>query len=299
MKGIVLAGGNGTRLSPTTLAINKHFFPVYDKPMIYYPLSTLLLADITDILIICKDKDKPFFKSLLHDGSQWGIKLSFAPQNNAKGIADAFIIGADFIGNQHVCLILGDNIFHGHQLQKTLTVAKTNKDCCSLFLYSVSKPENYGVPVYDNNNTIIDIEEKPISPKSNMAITGLYMYPPDVVSIAKSLKPSHRNELEITDLNRLYLKQKRLSAYYLRRGYTWFDAGNYQCLNDASQYISLIEKRQGQKVMCPEEIAWRQGYIDDKQLLRLSLTNQSSAYSQYLKQLSYLAINQEPIPCEC
>lgn len=285
MKGIVLAGGRGTRLYPSTLAVNKHLLPVYDKPMIYYPISTLMLAGIRDILLISSSDQLPLFKRLCHDGSQWGVKISYAEQKSADGLAQAFIIGEQFIGESSVCLALGDNIFHGHQLAVLLNAARAENNGATVFGYRVKEPERYGVLVMDDQDFVIDIEEKPRQPKSNYAVTGLYMYDSEVVDIAKAVKPSWRNELEITDVNKVYLQQRRLKVKMMSRGYAWMDTGTHQSLLEASQYVALLERRQGMRIMCPEEIAWRQGYIGNEQLLALIEKMGEIDYSHYLMSL--------------
>lgn len=282
MKGIILAGGNGTRLYPSTCCINKHLLPIYDKPMIYYPIATLILAGIKDILLITKPDQMQLFQSLLKDGSQWGISISYAAQTKPNGIAEAFIIGEKFIGTSPVCLILGDNIFYGNGFANILAKAKQGIQGGTVFAYRVNDPERYGVLEIDDHDNVIGIEEKPKKPKSNLAVTGLYMYDPDVIDIARSIKPSQRGELEITDVNKVYLQQNRLKVTKLKRGYAWLDTGTHQSLMDASQYVALLEKRQGLRILCPEEIAWRQGYIDTEALIKLAHVNSQSSYSQYL-----------------
>lgn len=285
MKGIILAGGSGTRLYPVTACISKQLLPVYDKPMIYYPLTTLMLAGIKDILIISTPRDLPSFQDLLKDGSQWGINFQYAQQPHPGGLAEAFIIGEKFIGNNQCSLILGDNIFYGHLLSEILLDAKKNLQGASVFGYYVQDPERYGVGVFDKNNNLIDIEEKPKNPKSNYAITGLYFYDNQVIEIAKSLKPSPRGELEITDVNKIYLKQKRLNLIKLHRGFAWLDTGTHRSLLDAAHYFCVVEERQGLKIAAPEEIAWRMSYISDQQLYKLGSALSNSSYGQYLLNL--------------
>lgn len=285
MKGIILAGGSGTRLHPITKCISKQLMPIYDKPMIYYPLTTLMLAGIRDILIISTPHDLPFFKSLLQDGSQWGINLEYAEQPSPDGLAQAFIIGEKFIGNDTVCLILGDNIFYGHGLSEILQESVKNLNGATVFGYYVTDPERYGVAVFDKAGELIDLEEKPKNPQSNYAITGLYFYDNQVVEIAKNLKPSARGELEITDLNRVYLKQKQLELVKLSRGFAWLDTGTHKSLLDASQYFCVIEERQGLKVACPEEIAWRMNFISTNEMKKLAEPLRKSGYGKYLLQL--------------
>ena len=284
-KGIVLAGGSGTRLHPATLAVSKQLLPVYDKPMIYYPLTTLMLAGIRDILIISTPEDTPRFQRLLGDGSLWGINLSYAIQPSPDGLAQAFLIGEDFIGRDPVALVLGDNIFFGHDFNTLLDNAAARDDGATVFAYHVQDPERYGVAQFDANGVVVDIEEKPSIPKSSYAVTGLYFYDASVVERAKSLKPSPRGELEITDLNRLYLETRDLRVELMGRGYAWLDTGTHDSLMDAGQFIATIEKRQGLKIACPEEIAWRKGWIDDVALLRLAAPLAKSGYGDYLQKL--------------
>jgi len=283
-KGIILAGGSGTRLYPLTKHINKHLLPVYDKPMIYYPLSTLLLADIRDILLISTPRDIELYQALLGDGSHLGIHIQYATQATPKGLADALIIGEDFIDKDDVCLILGDNVFYGQDLIKKLDSAKKKLPGAVIFAYYVDAPHRYGVVAFENQR-VIDIIEKPINPPSHYAVTGLYYYDYRAVDLAKSLTPSQRGELEITDLNRLFLIQNELHIEFLGRGYAWLDTGTYQSLLEASQFVALLEQRQGLKIACPEEIAWRKSYITSKQLAALAKPLQHGSYGHYLLQL--------------
>jgi len=284
-KGIILAGGSGSRLHPMTLAASKQLMPVYDKPMIYYPLATLMQAGIRDILVITTPEDAPMFEKLLGDGSLWGIRLSYAQQPKPEGLAQAFLIGEDFIGDSRVCLILGDNIFYGHQIEETLRSAVNQESGASVFAYYVTDPERYGVVQLDADNNAIDLEEKPAKPKSHYAVTGLYMYDNDVIDIAKNIKPSARGELEITDVNKVYLERKSLKVELFERGTAWLDTGTVQSLLDAAVFIRVLEERQGLKIGCPEEIAYRQGFIDRAQLAELAKTLEKSGYGAYLQQL--------------
>ena len=284
-KGIILAGGSGTRLYPVTQSISKQLLPVYDKPMIYYPLSTLMLAGIQDILIISTPDDTPRFESLLGDGSQWGLNSQYKVQPSPDGLAQAFILGDTFIGNDLSALVLGDNIFYGHDFNELLGNAMTRESGATVFAYHVQDPERYGVAEFDKTNKVLSLEEKPKTPKSNYAVTGLYFYDKDVVAMAKSLKPSARGELEITDLNRLYLDKEKLNIEIMGRGYAWLDTGTHDSLLEASQFIATLENRQGLKVSCPEEISYRRGWINASQLEKLAAPLSKNGYGQYLQRV--------------
>ncbi len=286
MKGIILAGGSGTRLYPITIPVSKQLLPVYDKPMIYYPLSVLMLSGIRDILIITTPGDRDSFKKLLGDGSRFGIRLAYEIQEAPNGLAEAFIIGETFIGDDPVCLILGDNIFYGQGLVDKLETASSRKDEATIFGYYVNNPSRYGVAGFDRDMNVVSIEEKPEKPASHYAVTGLYFYPNDVIDVAKSIEPSARGELEITDVNRVFLERKQLKLEILGRGYAWLDTGTYESLMEAGTFVEVIERRQGLKIACLEEIAFSRGYIDVDQLLELGNLYKNSQYGQYLLEFS-------------
>ncbi|MFC5372998.1 glucose-1-phosphate thymidylyltransferase RfbA [Brevundimonas faecalis] len=283
MKGIILAGGSGTRLHPMTLVTSKQLMPVYDKPMIYYPLSTLMLAGIREVLIISTPRDVPSFQALLGDGSQWGMEIQYAVQPSPDGLAQAYIIGADFVGNSPSALILGDNIYYGHGITDLFTNAMSRPDGATVFAYHVHDPERYGVVAFDQDLRALSIEEKPQKPQSNWAVTGLYLYDSDVVHIARELKPSPRGELEITDVNRVYLERGKLSVEIMGRGYAWLDTGTPDSLLDAAEFVRVLEKRQGFKIACPEEIAFQKGFINADQLNQIADLIGKSSYGHYLR----------------
>ena len=284
-KGIILAGGSGTRLYPVTHAVSKQLMPIYDKPMVYYPLTTLMLAGIREVLLISTPQDTPKFEQLLGDGSQWGMTIQYAVQPSPDGLAQAFVIGRDFVGNGPSALVLGDNIFYGHDLEPQLKRANASQTGATVFAYHVQDPQRYGVVAFDANRKALSIEEKPAQPTSNFAVTGLYFYDNQVLDMARDLKPSPRGELEITDINKLYLAREQLTVENMGRGYAWLDTGTHDSLLEASQFIATLQKRQGLMVACPEEIAWRAGWISAQDVLRLAAPLAKSGYGQYLNSL--------------
>lgn len=287
MKGIILAGGSGTRLHPMTLVTSKQLMPVYDKPMIFYPLSTLMLAGIREVLIISTPRDVPSFQALLGDGAQWGMEIQYAVQPRPDGLAQAYVIGADFVGDNPSALILGDNIYYGHGITDLFNSAMGRPNGATVFAYHVNDPERYGVVTFDKDMRALSIEEKPVEPQSNWAVTGLYFYDKDVVEIARDLRPSPRGELEITDVNRIYLERGKLSVEIMGRGYAWLDTGTPDSLIEAAQFVSVLEKRQGFKIACPEEVAFQKGFIDAAKLEELAAKLGKSAYGAYLKSIAH------------